>query len=153
MCISLEIETGRLTLAASTHARVGRAAREERARLCVALELEAVGPICCTPFAALEVTGGGGSCGGVPACEGKGALGLVGGEAEDVERRFAGGAWALAQLGGGALLFEVNAAADDVPGAPCPMLPRRPRGLGILCNTQWAGAWTLLRHSGEPGTR
>ena len=104
--LALEVEVGRLALAPGARSRAGLS-REGSARLCVALELEGAGPARCTPFAALEVAAGGGSSGGVPAREGEGAPGLVVGEPEDAARRFAGGAWAGARLGGGPLPFEV----------------------------------------------
>ena len=115
--LALEVEVGRLALAPGARSRAGLS-REGSARLCVALELEGAGPARCTPFAALEVAAGGGSSGGVPAREGEGAPGLVVGEPEDAARRFAGGAWAGARLGGGPLPFEVaGGAAAAQPGS------------------------------------
>ena len=104
--LALEVEVGQLALAPGARSRAGLS-RDGSARLCVALELEGAGPARCTPFAALEEAAGGGSSGGVPARENEGAPGLIVGEPEDAARRFAGGAWAGARLGGGPLLFEV----------------------------------------------
>ena len=113
---SLEVEPGRLALAPGARSRAGRAARGGNARICVALEVEGAGPPRSTPFATVEeVDGGGDGAGGVPAREGEGAPGLVVGEPEDAARRFAGGCWAGAQLGGGGLLFEAPGAAGEVP--------------------------------------
>ena len=113
---SLEVEPGRLALAPGARIRAGRAARGGNARICVALEVEGAGPPRSTPFTTVEeVDGGSDGAGGVPAREGEGAPGLVVGEPEDAARRFAGGCWAGAQLGGGGLLFEAPGAAGEVP--------------------------------------
>ncbi len=116
--LALEVEVGRLALAPGARSRAGLSG-DGTARLCVALELEGAGRARCTPFAALEEAAGGGSTGGVPARENEGAPGLVVGEPEDAARRFAGGAWAGARLGGGPLLFEVagGGAATQPAGA------------------------------------